>query len=500
MRSIRFPSRSISLALLLPAVMAVLGLAPEQAARVPLHQTVDLNVGESASVALGDGSKVAVRVIRVSESRDRFRSAVREARVVIEVNGAQGELVCANYRLPVTLGGVQIDCPATSALATNSRSDAWGLDKSARLRIWPAKSAWIDPGAFKYPARQKWFASGTQMANEPTFVDGGEVPGTKTIYYHNGLDIGGAEGMVDVIAATDGLVVSSGTDRLPGHDNTPVAPRYDVVYLLDARGWYYRYSHLKTIAPAIRPGATVKMGDAIGVLGKEGGSGGWSHLHFEIGSRQPSGKWGTEEGYAFLWQSYVAEFQPDVIAVARPHHLAAVGESVVLDGSRSWARSGGTLRYDWTMTDGSAVTGPRIERRYDRPGMYSEILKVTDAGGRTAWDFAAVQVIDPAEPQALPPSIQAAYAPSLSIRAGDPVTFKVRTFRTQEGQETWDFGDGTPPVNVKSDGNANIHNPDGFAVIEHRFAKPGDYIVSVKRANARGFTATARLWVRVGSR
>ena len=124
------------------------------------------------------------------------------------------------------------------------------------------------------------------------------------------------------------------------------------------------------------------------MLGREGGSGGWSHLHFEIGSRQSSGKWGTEEGYAFLWQSYVAEFQPDVIAVARRYHLAAVGESVVLDGSRSWARSGGRLRFDWTMTDGSAAAGPRIERRYDRPGMYSEILKVTDAGGHAAWDFA----------------------------------------------------------------------------------------------------------------
>jgi hypothetical protein len=239
------------------------------------------------------------------------------------------------------------------------------------------------------------------------------------------------------------------------------------------------------------------MGQPIGLLGKEGGSGGWSHLHFEISSRQPSGKWGTEEGYAFLWQAYVAEYQPEVIAVARPHHLAAVGEMVTLDGSRSWARAGGALRFDWTFSDGSTRSGARPARRYDRPGAYSEVLKVTDAGGRVAYDFAVVQVIDPAEPQALPPSIQAAYAPSLRVRAGDPVTFKVRTFRTQDNQETWDFGDGTPPVTVKSDGNANIHDPNGFAVTEHRFAKPGDYIVRVQRANARGFTATAHLWVRV---
>jgi murein DD-endopeptidase MepM/ murein hydrolase activator NlpD len=473
------------------------GSAAQAPVRQPLHRTVELNVGEAADVMLGTGSKATVRLVRAEETRDRFRSAVREARVTVEVNGARADLVCATYRLPVTVGSVQVDCPATNALKGNARSDAWGLDKRARFRIWPAGSPWIEPDRFRYPARQKWFASGTQMANEPTFVDGGEVPGTKNIYYHNGLDIGGAEGLVDVIAATDGLVVSSGEERLAGHEGTPVAPRYDVVYLLDERGWYYRYSHLKTIDPAIRIGARVKMGQLIGLLGKEGGSGGWSHLHFEVGSRQPSGRWGTEEGYAFLWQSYVAEHKPDVIAVARPHHLAATGEEVTLDGSRSWARAGGTLSYDWTFWDGTTGTGARPTRRYSRPGMYSEILKVTDGAGRVAYDFAVVQVIDPAEPQALPPSIQAVYAPSLSVKAGEPVTFKVRTFRTQDGEEVWDFGDGTEPVTVKSDGNVKIHNPDGFAVTEHAFAKRGDYIVSVRRTNARGFTATAHLWISV---
>ncbi len=69
-----------------------------------------------------------------------------------------------------------------------------------------------------------------------------------------------------------------------------------MVYLLDDRGWYYRYSHMQTIEPAIAPGAAVRMGQKIGTLGKEGGSGGWSHLHFEITSRQPSGRGGLRKG------------------------------------------------------------------------------------------------------------------------------------------------------------------------------------------------------------
>src|SRR5262249_28511612 len=162
------------------------------------------------------------------------------------------------------------------------------------------------------------------------------------------LDIGGAEGVIDVTAATAGLVVSSGTDCLPGYKDTPVQPRYDVVYLLDDQGWYYRYSHLQSIDAAIKPGAVVSMGQKIGGVGKEGASGGWSHLHFEIKSRQPSGRWGTQEGYAFLWEAALRRDRPAVVAVARPHQLAWAGDSVTLSGSGSWCVAGEIARHEWT--------------------------------------------------------------------------------------------------------------------------------------------------------
>jgi hypothetical protein len=239
------------------------------------------------------------------------------------------------------------------------------------------------------------------------------------------------------------------------------------------------------------------MGQKIGVLGKEGGSGGWSHLHFEITSRQPSGKWGTQEGYAFLWQAVLREQSPEVIAIARPHRLTWAGEPVVLDGAKSWSRSGSVASFAWTFSDGTTATGPRVERTYDKPGAYSEVLKVTDRLGRVAYDFAIVQVLDRSHPDQIPPTIHAAYAPSVGIKPGDPVTFKVRTFRSTDGQETWDFGDGSAPVSVHSDGNVNQHAKDGYAVTEHRFAKPGVYLVSVARTDRRGATATARLAVTV---
>ena len=470
-----------------------------EAANQPLHRTVDLNLGESQSLEMSDGTPVTVRLIELQESRDEMPcSAVREAKVTVEVNGQAVVLTSATYHLPVTVAGAQIDCPVTKGYIQNARTNRWGLDKDARVRLWPAGAPWIAPGTFVYPAVQRWFASDTQMANEPVFVNGGEKPENRNIYYHWGLDIGGCEGKVDVVSATEGLVVSDGKRVLPGHENIPgVSPTYDEVNILDARGWYYCYCHLQSIDPGLRLGERVKMGQKIGVLGKEGGSGGWSHLHFHITARQPSGKWGVEEGYAFLWQAYLHRHAPELIAVARPHHFASVGQKVTLDGARSWSAAGSVASHEWTFFDGQTATGSKVERTYNRPGTYSEVLKVADAQGNVDYDFAVVQVVDRASPERLTPTIHAAYAPTFGIRPGDEVTFKVRTFRTTEGEETWDFGDGSPAVIVKSDGNVVPRAADGYAETVHRYAKPGHYLVRVERRAKDGSKAIGCLHVRV---
>jgi len=474
---------------------------PPQPTQPPLMRTLDLNVGESEDVELSDGTRTSIKLLDMHEIRDDLRNVVRRAEVTVLVAGHKISLVSANYRLPVTVGNVQIDCPITRGYRQNNEKgvageNPWGLVKDARVRLWPAGSPLLKPGTFVYPAKQRWFASGTQMANEPVHVDGGENPLAKAIYYHYGLDIGGAEGMVDVVAATDGLVVSAGKAVLAGYADTPVQPRYDVIYVLDPRGWYYRYSHLKMIGPDVRPGQEVKMGQRIGRLGKEGGSGGWSHLHFDISGRQPSGKWGIIEGYAFLWEAYLRQYQPKLLAVARPHQLAAVGQNVVLDGSRSWSASK-IVGYEWTFTDGQTAVGATVERMYKKPGVYSEILKITDSAGRVDYDFAVVNVLDKEHPEWLPPSIHAAYAPTFAIRPGDAITFLVRTFRTSDGKETWDFGDGSPKVVVQSDGNAVPLAENGYARTVHAYAKAGHYVVRVERTDRRGYTAIGHLHVHV---
>lgn len=488
---------------LIPAVVLVaLGPSIALGDEPVAMRVVDLSIGESQEIVFADGKKVKVKLVGLKEFYDPLRRAVRQAEASVEIDGTKVAVASANYHLPTTVAGVQIDCPVTRGYRENSTKgvageNPWGLDKDARLRLWPAGEPLLSIGTFFYPARQRWFASGTQMANEPTHVDGGENPLVKKIYYHYGLDIGGAEEMVDVVAATDGIVVSSGKALLKGHEATPAKPRYDVVYLLDERGWYYRYSHLHTIANSIKPGAKVKKGQLVGLLGKEGGSGGWSHLHFDITGRQPSGKWGIIEGYAFLWEAYRREYQPKLQAVARPHQLVAVGDRVILDGSKSWSADGAVRAFDWTFTDGGSASGAKVERKYTKPGVYSEVLKIQNATGQIDYDFAVVNVLDEKQPDRLPPSIHAVYSPTFGIKPGDPVTFLVRTFRTTDGKETWDFGDGSPKVQVQSDGNVVPLARDGYARTVHRFERAGHYVVRVERTNGRGETAVGHVHVLV---
>lgn len=202
------------------------------------------------------------------------------------------------------------------------------------------------------------------------------------------------------------------------------------------------------------------------------------------------------EGFAFLWEAYLREYEPEVVASARPHAVALAGRPVRLDGSRSWSRDK-IVRYEWIFSDGGKASGATVERVYKQPGNYSEILQVTGAGSRTARDFLSVSVLDPERPSEVPPAIHAAYWPTLNLKPGQPVTFLVRTFGTTGGEEVWDFGDGTPPVASRSDGNVKPLAKDGYAVVRHTYAQPGDYIVRVSRADAKGLRATAHLDVRI---
>ncbi len=440
---------------------------------------VDLDVGESQRVTLHDGSTSQVKVLKIDAHRESVTQTVSRIVATVEVNGQPADLVCGNYQLPVAVGGVQVDFPAARVLMDDSNVDWWVLLKAARVRVWPGNSPWIEPGTFGYPVSQRWFASATSFSNEP--VSRRPKPGAK-VYYHAGMDLGGSEGLIEVTAAADAVILSLGTATVPGEKHPAVQPRYDVIYALDSRDWAYRYSHLMTFDPALKVGGRVKKGQRLGYIGKEGSSGGWTHLHFHVECLQPSGKWGVQDSYAFLWQAYREQHDPAVIAIARPHQKVLVGESLTLDASRSWAKKG-VRTYEWSLMDGTQAAGPTVRRTYDRPGIYSEIVKVSDPAGNFDYDFASVRVYTgtAADGTAAVVGVHATYAPTFGLKPGDPVVFRSRARETGTGLDSFDFGDGTPKVPVPSNIDSAQHAANGYGMVIHHYQKAGHYLVRVER-------------------
>ncbi len=485
--------KKIALPILLLGLLVFIFASRENEKPTAPFETFDMDVGET--VETRSGAKLTL--ISVNEPLGEVWKEISRAEVNVSVDGEEVTLVAGVYRLPERVGSVQLDCPVTGGLRDTSHIDHWALEKGARIRVWAGDASWINPGTFGYPLKQRWFASHTAFSNEPVSAR----PNGK-LYYHAGMDFGGCEGLTEVVAVTDALVVSAGNRILPGHEPTadsPVGPRYDVLYLLDDRGWYYRYSHFHSFDPEIKAGMKVKMGQRLGLVGKEGGSGGWTHLHFEIKSRKPSGRWGTEDSYAFLWQGYRELYDPTILAVARPGHAIFAGNIVIHDGTRSWSREGEIKSYEWRFSDGTTATGPTPEKAYPTSGTYRETLIVTDFEGNSDVNFVRVKVFSKGEngEKLAPPRVHATYHPTFNIRPGTPVIFKARAFGFTHGEEIWDFGDGSPKVTTKSDGNVKQLAPGGYAVIEHTYEKPGNYFVHVSRKDEHGRLAEDRLYVRV---
>src|SRR5688572_20161699 len=90
------------------------------AASQTLVRVVDLDRGATERVEFTNGTAATVKLLSVSETRDKIRNAVRSAVVEVEVNGARATLTCGNYRLPIAIGGAQADCAVTKAYYGNS--------------------------------------------------------------------------------------------------------------------------------------------------------------------------------------------------------------------------------------------------------------------------------------------------------------------------------------------------------------------------------------------
>jgi len=78
----RAPDRSLKdMNPLCEAIFFFLFLSNHVVLQQPLFRTVDIDVGETKQVQFSDSKRAIVKLLSISETRDKARSAIRDARV-----------------------------------------------------------------------------------------------------------------------------------------------------------------------------------------------------------------------------------------------------------------------------------------------------------------------------------------------------------------------------------------------------------------------------------
>lgn len=441
----------------LAAIAAVYGVAQTNV----LPQIVELNAGESAVVEVAGGKKT-LKLLTVKEHTEPYYQsktksvvdAVVAVEMSIDVDGVTKTVMGGPFRMPVDVNGLAV-------LLSNSKGLNNGivvslLSKDVRLEVAANPEVWATQSDLAYPIRNyRWHA----MNYQHTYL--GIAVNQALLYYHRGEDMGMIPDRDLAVAMTGGEITQVPGPSGDGKSNS--------VVLKNDTGFLFRYAHMNAphIFTSVQPGGRVSAGTPLGLTGNT-----WTgrpvrdpHLHVEL---QDNASGVFRNSFPIFVAAYRASYPGELLPVAGGWRHLYANESVVLDGSRSLAGKGRSVRsFEWQFTDGAKAKGAHVTRRYANPGTYSEQLKVTDDTGKSDIDFVEVFVLsrDQTNP---PPFAWINYFPIRNILPGTEIEFLTR-FSNMKSVAI-DFGDGRKEPWAEH--------------MTHRYEKSGVYIVTVRGADA----------------
>jgi len=453
-------------------------VTPDQTAEIKYstQQFVCLDPGESCHFQLRNGAEKRIRLVAVKEYEDPVIHLMRRADVEVEIDGKPITLTCAPYVMPTEIEGVRIQADTTSA---------WlGIPKRVQFSLWDASDPIVDTNRFCFPLPgYRLFSHGLQAYNEPVHLghrDGD--PKGQHFYHYYGVDFAGYEGRQKVVSCIDGIVILT-------------KPEEGSLCIRDDRGLVLYYGHLDSILPDIRVGTPVKCGQWVGMLGKRGASGNFSHIHVGVILSDTAMAEGRLNGYPqgccthnlnlypWLVAAYQQESGMDLYAMARPHKAALTGDKVLFDGSNSMACKSTITSFKWEFHDGTTAEGPKAEKVYEKPGCYSAALWVKDDRGGHDVDFCTVRVYSRSAPEDAIGTLFVTYIPTAEVRVDQPVNFRIWPQGVMAECIQVDFGDGTI-----------IRDYRPYSAITHKFKNSGIHIVTVT-GTAGGLPVTQRVKV-----
>ena len=418
------------------------------------QEIVCLDIDEEYPFKLKDGFEKVIRLISVREYRDSVLGQIRQADVNVRVNGKLLQLVCTPYAMPTEIEGIRIQADTTSAWMP--------LPKRVQFSIWDAKDPIVHTKCLGFPIRDYLlFSHGIQSYNEVVHLgwkDG--CPEGVSFHHDYGIDFAGYEGKEQIISCTDGEVIHLSSER-----------EHIFVVIQDDNGLIWEYGHLDSISSEVKKGAYIKKGQKIGVLGKTGPSGNFSHLHLGTYLSKADLDAGRNNRRLNLYPWLIAAFQEQyprtLYAVARPHQTVSTGEKVIFDMSHSLSFGTKIVSYKWVFSDGQTINQVKAEKSFDKPGVYIATLWVEDENGAQDVDFCRVRVFTKSYPEGSIPTIFMTHTPTNNILVNQPVLFRFWLQGAEGKPIEVDFGDGTIVEHYAS-----------YSEIRHNFKSRGIHIVT----------------------
>ncbi len=441
------------------------GEKPEIIMNIPGYPLVfELNRGDSILIDRTYKNSHITRIVHLKDFRlfKEFNSWFPEspgqsdyykAEVDIAVSGNMFTLKMQPYQMPVDVNGLRMYVEAVKEVDNIPNLDPVDrMVKEVRFSIVLEGEPWGIPADLEFPVSEYRWRSASYNNTW-----GALVP-FNLLYYHRGEDYGAIPDKLDVNAWVDGEIILSPLSGSKNGSNS--------IMIRAKNGLIFDYSHCNTefIDPLVLKGNTFKMGQHIARTGMtwDGRKSQYSDPHLHTGL--------AFNGYQislfpYAIEAYLRKYDDKILAVAGGYRFAKEGETVELDGTRSFCREGEKIiSYQWSLHDGQTVNQPLVKLKYTSPGYYSEELTVTTASGSVDKDFLQVRIYDQNSDRKIAYG-WAYYSPVRNNKPEQDIIFWNRLINTGTDVKI-NFGDGTALQTIRDE-------------IKHSYKKSGNYTVEL---------------------